>query len=168
MKWLQTAVEAVAAVLLAAVAIVVFLQVITRYLLEMSLPWPEEAARYLLVWLVFMGAAAAGAHGQQLVVDTLTEALPRRFQTAVKVVAAIAGLVAIAILVRACLPLFGPAARTASPATGIEMRWVYLALPVGAAFLVVFLLRDLAEAWSGWKRPSGVPNDAGHDGGRDG
>lgn len=148
MKRIQSAVETVAAILLGAVAVVVFLQVITRYVFEMSLPWPEEAARYLLVWLVFIGAAAAGAHGQQLVVDTLTETLPQRFQPAVKVFSALAGLVALAILVWASLPLFGPPARTTSPATGLEMRWVYLALPVGVAFLAFFLFRDLFQVWS--------------------
>ena len=148
MRRLQSAVEALGAVLLAAVAVVVFLQVVTRYVLEMSLPWPEEAARYLLVWLVFIGAAAAGAHGQQLVVDTLTELLPRRFQAAVRIVSALAGLGALAILVWTCRPLFGPPGNTASPATGLQMRWVYLALPVGAAFLAAFLLRDLFHARS--------------------
>jgi TRAP-type C4-dicarboxylate transport system permease small subunit len=161
-KRIQSVVEGAAAVLLGAIAVVVFLQVITRYVLEMSLPWPEEAARYLLVWLVFIGAAAAGAHGQQLVVDTLTEMVPQRLQRFVQVITTVAGLAALAILVWACLPLFGPPARTISPATGLEMRWVYLALPVGCAFLAFFLFRDLFDLLSGRGGKKAPPEDQAH------
>ncbi len=161
MKRIQAAVETVAALLLGAVAVVVFLQVVTRYVFEMSFSWPEETARYLLVWLVFIGAAAAGAHGQQLVVDTMTEMLPRRLQPVVKVFSAVAGLAALAILVWACLPLFGPPSRTTSPATGLEMRWVYLALPVGSAFLVFFLFHDLFDVWKGRRRKGADPAAGG-------
>lgn len=152
MKSIQSVVEAAAALILGAVAVVVFLQVITRYALQMAIPWSEETARYLLVWLTFLGAAAAGARGQQLVVDTLTELVPKRFQPAVKVFSAVAGLIAIAVLVYASLPLFGPPARTTSPATGIEARWIYYALPTGCAFLVLFLLRDIVDVFTGRTR----------------
>lgn len=148
MKLIQSMVETAAALLLGAVAVIVFLQVVTRYGLGISIPWSEEGARYILVWVVFLGAAAAGAHAQQLVVDTLTELVPARFQPLVKACSAVAGLVAIGVLAYAALPLFGAPSRTTSPATGLEMRWIYLALPVGCTFLAVFLLRDLVALWT--------------------
>lgn len=157
MKSIQSVVEAAAALILGAVAVVVFLQVITRYALQTAIPWSEETARYLLVWLTFLGAAAAGARGQQLVVDTLTELVPRRFQPAVKLFSATAGLVAIGVLVYASLPLFGAPARTTSPATGIEARWIYYALPTGCAFLILFLLRDIIDALA--RRPRAENGD---------
>ena len=54
MKRLGAIVESVAAVLLAVVVIIVLVQVFGRYILQVSLSWPEELARYVLVWLMFL------------------------------------------------------------------------------------------------------------------
>ncbi len=142
MRLIRGLVDGAGAVLLAAIVLVVLTQVMTRYVLHISISWPEELARYLLVWLMFIGGAAAGARLQQITVDMLTSILPRRVLSVLDVIATLGSLLAIGILVWASRPLFGPAGMTVSPATGIEMRWVYLALPVGGLLLGLFVLRD--------------------------
>ena len=64
MKAFEKALEAAAAFLLTGVVGIVLVEVVARYLLKISLSWPEELARYTLVWLTFVGAAvgAAGSH----------------------------------------------------------------------------------------------------------
>jgi len=60
------------------------------------------------------------------------------------------GLAAIGITLWAMIPLqFGPAGLTASTATGIQLRWVYLALPVGGFAIMGSLLRDLVQLLRG-------------------
>lgn len=144
-RTLRATVELTAAALLAAIVGVLFAQVVCRYALSLSLSWPEEVARYLLVWLVFLGAAASVGYGQQLVVDTLTELAPQKFQRPARLLAIVGGLAGIAVLVYTCAPLFGPAARTASPASGIAMGWIYLALPVSSFLSAVFLIDALVD-----------------------
>jgi len=63
----------------------------------------------------------------------------------------------VALLVWTSQPLiFGPAGRSTSPATGIPSFWIYLAVPVGGALLVLFALAELAEILRG-KRPDPPP-----------
>ena len=157
MKRLGDLVESIAGVLLALVVVIVLLQVFGRYILRMSLSWPEELARYVLVWLMIFGAAAAAASRSQIVVDTLLELVPASVRRALEALAALAGLVAVALLVWTSQPLiFGPAGRSTSPATGIPSFWIYLAVPVGGALLVLFALAELAEILRG-KRPDPPP-----------
>lgn len=146
MKRLGDLVESIAGVLLALVVVIVLLQVFGRYILRISLSWPEELARYVLVWLMIFGVAAAAASRSQIVVDTLLELVPASVRRALEALAALAGLVAVALLVWTSQPLItGPAGRSTSPATGIPSFWIYLAVPVGGALLVLFALAELAE-----------------------
>jgi len=52
-----------------ALAGVVFLQFFTRYILNDSLAWTEEIARYLLMALTFVGSATAARRGAHIAVD---------------------------------------------------------------------------------------------------
>ena len=135
-KRLGAIVESIAAVLLAVVVVIVLVQVFGRYILRISLSWPEELARYVLVWLTFFGVAAAAASRSQIVVDTILELVSPRVRRVLEGIGALAGLVAVGLLVWTSQPLlFGPAGGSTSPATGIPSFWIYLAVPVGGVLL---------------------------------
>jgi TRAP-type C4-dicarboxylate transport system permease small subunit len=63
-------------------ALVVALQVFFRYVLNHSLFWSEELARFMLVWLSFLGASTAYKRGLHPGVDFLTARLSVFLQTA--------------------------------------------------------------------------------------
>lgn len=56
-------------------ALLVSLQVFCRYILNSSLFWSEELARYMLVWLSFFGATVAYYRHLHPGVDTITSRL---------------------------------------------------------------------------------------------
>ena len=60
-----------------ALCFVVFLQFFTRYVLNNSLGWTEEVARYLLIATVFMGAAMCMRRHRHIQVNFLYHILPR-------------------------------------------------------------------------------------------
>jgi TRAP-type C4-dicarboxylate transport system permease small subunit len=61
-----------------ALAGVVFLQFFTRYVLNDSLPWTEEGARYLLIATAFLGGAMAVRRRAHIMVEFFHNYLPRR------------------------------------------------------------------------------------------
>lgn len=65
-------------VALAVMVIVIFSQVIMRYIFNNSLSWSEEFARYLFVWFSWMGVSAGVKDDQHLKVEVLTTALTKR------------------------------------------------------------------------------------------
>ena len=56
--------------------IVIFFQIIARYVLNASLAWSEELARSLQIWMVFMGAALAVGRASYIGMTDLLEKFP--------------------------------------------------------------------------------------------
>ncbi|MEZ5725732.1 MAG: TRAP transporter small permease [Paracoccaceae bacterium] len=82
LQWLNTrllpAGSVLAAVLLALMVAVILIQVFFRYVLNNALPWPEEAARFLMLWMTGLAAPAIYRRGGFVAIDMLDVALPRR------------------------------------------------------------------------------------------
>ncbi len=66
----------IALMLFAAIFVVVLLQVFFRYVLNSPLIWTEELARYLFVWLCFVGWVIAGRGGHHIAIGLLRDRLP--------------------------------------------------------------------------------------------
>lgn len=57
--------------------LVILLQVVMRYVFNSALPWPEEAARFLMLWLTGLLAPSAYRVGGFVAIDTIQSVLPR-------------------------------------------------------------------------------------------
>jgi len=66
----------IALALFTLLALTVFYQFITRYALNDSAAWTEEIARYLLIGVVFIGAAIGVARNNQIQVDFFYRHMP--------------------------------------------------------------------------------------------
>ena len=124
--------------LLAAMAIMVFANVALRFLTDHSILWVEEASRYAMVWLTFIGAGPVLRYGGHIGIDTLQQRLPKH---APVIRAAIFMLLAIFF---AAMVVIG--ARYASltwaqttPVMEVPIGAVYLAMPVGFLLMLAHL-----------------------------
>lgn len=57
---------------------VILLQVFLRYVLNQALPWPDEAARFLMLWMTGLIAPSAYRWGGFVAIEMLPQALPKR------------------------------------------------------------------------------------------
>jgi len=72
------ALKVILALCLAAMVVLVFSNVVLRYVFNSGIATSEELSRWLLVWLTFLGAIVALRQHAHLGVDTLVRALPPR------------------------------------------------------------------------------------------
>jgi TRAP-type C4-dicarboxylate transport system permease small subunit len=73
---LATIIEKTNGVLLAVIVVLLFLQVVTRYFNNSSFLWVGEAALWIFVWMVFLGAAVLFHKKQHMIVDIIEYFLP--------------------------------------------------------------------------------------------
>jgi len=72
--------EYLATIFLASIMVIVVLQVIFRYVIQIVVPWTEEMSRYLCIWMVFMGATAAVAKKSHICVTFVVDRAPEKLR----------------------------------------------------------------------------------------
>jgi len=109
---------------------IIFLQVIFRYVLHHSLTFSEELARYLFVWTVFLGSAVVAKDNGHIVVGALVQKLKGKKAKYTKIAAYISTMIFVVILFYQGLRMMRLSSFQHSPALGLSMSWVYLAIPI--------------------------------------
>jgi TRAP-type C4-dicarboxylate transport system permease small subunit len=132
----------VAAFLLAALVVDVVAQVLFRYVLGDPLMWADEVARYLAIWVTFLGSVWALESKQHFVVDALVQWLPQTLGRPLAVLANLGVLAILFIFVRygTTLTLFNM--NRASPTMGLPFGVVYLSIPLGGLLMAGIVIRD--------------------------
>jgi TRAP-type C4-dicarboxylate transport system permease small subunit len=127
--------------LLAAVMfLLVFTNVITRYVFSYSINWAEELSRYLMVWTAFLGAGLAMREGQHVAIELLHDYLPKPSRAYFK---AIIGLLMISFMTILVYLGFQYAFESMEQKSAV-LRWpmgiIYMAVPIGALLFIIHLV----------------------------
>ncbi|MEM8580966.1 MAG: TRAP transporter small permease subunit, partial [Pseudomonadota bacterium] len=69
--------RAIGIVAMALMVVAILIQVFFRYVLNNALPWPDEAARFCMLWMTGLMAPTAFRRGGFVAIDMLVLALPR-------------------------------------------------------------------------------------------
>jgi TRAP-type C4-dicarboxylate transport system permease small subunit len=140
-------VERVSAGLMAAITGVVAFQVLTRYVFQHPAAWPEEAARYLFVWVALLGAALGVDRGVHFSLDLLTSRFPSRVAHRLAVGIDLACAAFAALLAWHGASLAWRVRDQPSAALEIPMTWPYAAIPVAAALMAWSLAASARRRW---------------------
>ncbi|MBR0661319.1 TRAP transporter small permease [Neoroseomonas oryzicola] len=138
-----------------ALAGIVFLQFFSRYILNDSIAWTEEIARYVLMALTFTGSAMAARRGTHIAVEFLPNALPPGPRRWMHLLAAALTIAFYAVSVWLCWQV--AEAMRFQPMVVIDwpLSYVYWAILFG---LVLTTLRAVQAAWRRFR--AGEPAEA--------
>ncbi|MGY6549886.1 MAG: TRAP transporter small permease [Roseinatronobacter sp.] len=127
---------------MAALIFVITAQIVSRVFFT-AFAWTEEVARFLLIWLTFLGAALAWQQGRHIAVKVLVERLPpgQRHIVQMAALAVVCGFaLALAWLGWSFMEV---SAFQRSPSLRLRMTYVYLVIPVAAGLIAWFSLTDI-------------------------
>ena len=68
--------ETICIILMSVMTIIIFIQVIMRYVMHNSLSWSEELARYCFVWLIYIGVAYGCKLMKHIKIDAALKLFP--------------------------------------------------------------------------------------------
>jgi TRAP-type C4-dicarboxylate transport system permease small subunit len=145
---LAKAEAAVLITLVAVMTLIVFLQVVYRYVLIQPLHWSEELARYLFIWLSILGATLGLQKRGHFGLDFFYRMLPNQKRRFLQfLIHLLVGCVILVILIQG-VKLVQATVLQNSPAMGVSMGWAYACLPVGAGLMVIHLVVIFFKDWN--------------------
>lgn len=133
-------VERVAAsVIFCSMMIVVTAQILMRYVFNHPLLWSEEFARYVYVWLVFIGSAYGVTQEKHVAVTILTDRLPEPVRNALKLVCNLLVIAALLYMLPHSVKYLGRQHGLRSGCMQLPMSLVFAAVPVGYLLMVIHM-----------------------------
>jgi len=133
--------------MVAIMTVIIILQVFMRYFFLFSLSWSEEVARYLMIWVSFLGASLALKYGFHIGVEFVTNRISEKMRGWVNLMAKLGMLLFLIYFTIGGFRVSWAVRDQDSPALLFSMAYAYLSAPVGGFFMIIQLLHLLVEDW---------------------
>lgn len=145
MHWLEPVLVAILVVLVA----VVLGNVIGRYVFSFALTWADEMARFLFVWLTFLGATVGLARGAHIGMDIIVQTLPPRAARVMQALALVLMMVFLAVWGWYSVELVERSMTFRTPAMGMPRGYIYAIAPFSAVLMMLVCLHQFVRLLSG-------------------
>lgn len=129
------------------IVVVIFSEVVRRFVLEFSSLWGEETARYSFIYMVWIGAAMAVKDRLHIRITLLIELLNYRLQNFFSMLASLLGMILAVIAMRYSMEPFLLSIKYQSVTDGLRIvqAWYLFAVPFGFTLIMVRFTQTLIE-----------------------
>lgn len=157
--------EIVLITMFSGMVIIIFAQVIMRYVFNNSLYWSEELGKFLFVWISWLGISVGEKEGEHIKITMLVDKLPFKK-------AHIFSILSSAIVLIICLVTFYYGVSlvfsqwtTNYAGIGISISWGYLAVVVGTALMSARSVASILKSFKAIKTgpPDSEPQEEDSD-----
>ncbi len=133
---------------LAMMSLLIVVQVIFRYVLNNSLSWSEELARYLFIWMIYIGISYGVKLDKHICVDAVYAFMPKKAKKPYAIVAYVLFLIFAVAMVYYGTVVVGMQISTnqLSPAMLLPLQYVYAAPVVGMTLTTIRLIQKIIQA----------------------
>ena len=138
---MDTLLNWVLALIMTVMLVVVSAQVWYRFVLNDPLAWSEELARYLFVWISFLGSAVGVRMQVHLGIDLIDKVLSPRGRKIMTLVVHLAIQIFLVVIIYWGVRILKVVQFQKSASMGIPMTYAYLAVPVGSGLMLINSLR---------------------------
>lgn len=132
-------------ILMAAITLVLFSNVVFRYFLKDPIFWANEASIFMMAWVTFLGGSLSLKYKSQASITFLVNRFSDRIKKTLNIVTNIVILIALGFLIYISFDWIFSLTGTKSSSMRIPMWIPYLSVPVGLTFSFVHILSHVFE-----------------------
>ncbi len=144
-RTLVTALEILCGLMVAMIVVLVFAQVLARYLMNASMAWNEEATRLLFIYVIFFGFFVAVQTGRNLHVDVLVDCLPAGPRRWLRILVHVVMAIFLAVVTWQGAIMVQQVAGQRTPALHISKSFFYTPIPAASALLLCYIGRRIVS-----------------------
>ncbi len=145
--YLNIVAEYLLIILIGSISILIFIQVIFRYVFNHSIYWSEEVGRYLLIWITFIGASVGFKRKAHVGIDFLYEKLKGSIQKYITIIIEVFTILVSFVMFFYGIKLTIFVRMQLSPALFLPMSFPYSSIAIGGFLILIhsinFLIDDL-------------------------
>jgi len=120
----------------------VVLQVVFRYIIQSSLSFSEELARYMFVWATFTGTAIAYAKRSHVSIEIIVARMAKPIKKVFIVITNVISSVFFILIIVYGIQMILRTVDQTSPALGLRMCYVYAAVPLSGIAMLLNCVRN--------------------------
>ena len=150
-RWVGEAVDWAVVAIGAAMVVLVFANVVL-HVFSRDIAWTTEFCEFMMVWVTFLGGAAAARRGVHMSITEFLDKLTLRGRRWADAAIQLASAGMLLLLLWYGAGLVNASWGNILTVLGWAMAWQYLALPVGAAAMLVFVGWDFVQTVRGVPR----------------
>jgi TRAP-type C4-dicarboxylate transport system permease small subunit len=146
--------NAVMATLLGFNLTILFVAIVMRYLFNSPPCWPEEASRYLMIWIVYLGASLSIEKNSEIKIDILPILIPSKcLKIFTSIFAHFIGLIISALLTFLAIQFVGILIESEQNAASfpISMSLIYIIIPISCALMGIKYTLRLIAIFREWR-----------------
>jgi TRAP-type C4-dicarboxylate transport system permease small subunit len=126
--------------------ILVIAQVFLRYVLQVSVPWTEEAARWLYAWQIFLGSSLAMRDRLHLQITVLLDRFSGKTRAFLDLLSALTGVGFLAGIIWGSLLMIRAVYPVQAGSFPVSTSYLYLSIPVGLIAMLALAARDVVDS----------------------
>ena len=167
--------RAIGIVAIGLMVLAILIQVFFRYVLNQALPWPDEAARFCMLWMMGLMAPTAYRRGGFVAIDTLRHVLPRNVGQILSLFLLLISLLVLVVAVQigwkevtgfggrfTTASLYVPTSLSLETWYRVPRSWMMASLLVGVILLtsvnIELILRNIAVLFGAGDRLPKIPD----------
>ncbi|UOR11363.1 TRAP transporter small permease [Halobacillus amylolyticus] len=145
LDWSEKSVSFLTIILFIAMTIMVFTQVVLRFVFDSSIIWAEEFSRYAMVWLAFLGATIGIRHEEHTRIDFFLKLLPKKLKKLMEIVNKILCVIFLGVITYYSIIMFESTFSLLTPAMKIPIGLVHSILPATGIIMIVYILIQIVD-----------------------
>ena len=146
-KAFDNLIEGACAILMVALAVLVFIQVFNRFVLQTPLAWSEDLAMLLYQWVVFVGAALGVKRMRHFGIELVVRQLPDRWRHRIELVSPLVMLVVAVVMIVQGWTMLGFNRNRTFATMDLSYTWAFLPIPLSGVLIIVYLIQLEIERW---------------------
>jgi TRAP-type C4-dicarboxylate transport system permease small subunit len=117
--------------------VIVFTNVISRYVFHSTIAWAEELARFLFIWVTFVGAVLASDKSEHMRLDFIVDIFKGKIKKLIELAAYLIVIVLLVFLIHGSARYSMTQWDWESSALGVKHGMVYIIAPISFSVIAV-------------------------------